>query len=144
MIWALLAIACVELVVTHLLVALWRPWVAVALSAVSLPGVIWLMLLARSLKRSPVLIEDDRLVMRVGTLKRIDIARANVRGLREGWDAGTFRRGDAVKLSLLAWPNVMVDLSEPVPGWRGPVRAVAHRLDEPERFTAAVERWLAG
>ena len=141
MVWAFIGIASIELVLTHLLVALWRPWVAVALSIVSLSGVVWLVRLVLSLRRLPVLIEGNRLVMRVGTLKRIDIARAQVAGLREQWDAQLFRGGGAVKLSLLAWPNVVVDLTEPVAGWRGPIRAVAHRLDDPAAFAAAVSAW---
>ena len=71
--WAFVGVACIKLLVTHLFLALWRPWVAAAVSLVSLSGVVWL-----------------------------------------------------------------------VAGWRGPVGAVAHRLDEPERFAAALERWLAG
>ena len=143
-VWAFVGIACVELAVTHFLVALWRPWVAAALSVVSLSGVGWLVALVRSFRRLPVLIEDERLVMRVGTLKRVDLSREQVRGLRANWDAQTFRGGEAVKLSLLAWPNVLVDLAEPVAGRRGPVRGVAHRLDDPARFTAALNAWLAG
>lgn len=143
MMWVFVGIASVELVVTHLLVALWKPWVAIALSLTSLAGVVWLVRLLFSLKRLPVLIEDDRLVMRVGTLKRIDVPRDRVAGLRAVWDAGTFKRGEAVKLSLIAWPNVVVDLTEPVPGWRRPVRGIGHRLDDPAAFTAALEEWLA-
>ena len=141
MMWAFVGIALIELVVDHLLVALWRPWVAVALSVVSLAGVVWLVRLVLSLKQLPVLIEGDRLVMRVGTLKRIDLARAQVAGLRPQWDAEAFRRGGVVKLSLLAWPNVVVDLTEPVAGWRGPVRAVAHRLDDSAAFAEALSVW---
>ena len=143
MVWAFLGIAMIELVVTHLLVALWRPWVAIGLSTLSLTGVIWLIRQLRAMPRLPVLIEDDRLVMRIGTLKRLDIPRAHVAGLRRHWDAQVFRGGEAVKLSLLAWPNVVIDLTQPVAGWRGPVRAVAHRLDEPAAFTAALELWRA-
>ena len=142
MMWVFLGIASVELVVTHLLVALWRPRVAVALSVVSLSGIVWLVRLLMSLKRLPVLIEDDRLVMRVGTLKRIDILRAQVAGLHTQWDARTFKRGSGIKLSLIAWPNVVVDTTRPVAG--GPVLAIGHRLDDPAGFTAALSQWLAG
>lgn len=143
MMWVFLGIASVELVVTHLLVALWRPWVALGLSLLSLSGIVWLVRLLRSFSRLPVLIEDDRLVMRIGVLKRLDIPRHTIAGRREHWDAALFKGGDAVKLSLMAWPNVVVDLAEPVAGWRGPVRAVGHRLDDPAAFVAAFNRWLA-
>ena len=85
MVWAFFGIASVELVVTHVLVALWRPGVAMALSLVSLTGIVWLVATVRSFKRLPVLIEDDRLVMRVGTLKRVDVARGDVLGSRADW-----------------------------------------------------------
>jgi hypothetical protein len=141
MMWAFVGIALVELVVTHLLVALWKPWVAVLLTLISASGVIWLVGVIRSFKR--LLIEGDRLILRVGTLKRVDLAREQVGGLREQWSAETFKQGGALKLSLLAYPNVMVELTEPIAGWRGQVHTIGHRLDDPTGFGVALGRWRA-
>jgi predicted O-methyltransferase YrrM len=133
--------ASVELVVVHLLVAMWRPDVALVLSLLSLASIGWLVRVIRSFRRLPVLIEHDRLVMRVGTLKRVDVSRAQVAGLRQSWDAATLKERGTVKLSLIAYPNVVVDLDPPVPDRRGLVRAVAHRLDDLAAFTVALDRW---
>ena len=47
-----------------------------------------------------------------------------------------------LNLSLLAYPNVLVVLAEPVAGRRGrPIRAIAHRLDDPSAFVEAVNRF---
>lgn len=142
MMWAFVAVAGVELVVTHLLVALWRPGVALVLSALTVPGVVWLIGVIRSFRRLPVVIEQDRVVMRTGTLMRVDVPRGQVAGLQEVWDSQTFKARGARKLSLLAYPNVVVALDPPVAGRRGPIRLVGHRLDDPGAFRTAIETWL--
>ena len=141
MMWVFVCVASVELVVVHLLVALWRPGVAMALSAVTLASVVWLMRVIASFRRLPVVIEADRLVMRVGTLRRVDVPRAQVTRLRDSWDAAALKQPGVVKLSLIAWPNVVVDIDPPLAGrWR--VTAVAHRLDDPAGFGDALATWL--
>lgn len=139
--WVFICLASVELVVTHLLVAMWRPGLALVLSVMSLSGLVWLIGVVRSFRRLPVLIEDDRLVMRVGKLWRVDVPRDQVAGLRGSWDATTLKERGTLKLSLLAYPNVVIDLDPPLHGRRGPLRRVAHRLDEPAAFALALERW---
>ncbi len=141
MMWVFVGLASIELIVVHLLVAMWRPWVALALSALSLLSILWLVSVIRSFKRLPVVIEDDRLVMRVGTLKRIDVPRDQVKGLRETWDAADLKARGVHKLSLIAYPNVVIDIDPPV-GRRGRVRAIGHRLDDPARFAPALSAWL--
>lgn len=140
--WVFVAIASVELVVTHLLVALWSPWTALALSAVTLTSVIWLIAVIRSFRRLPVLLDPDRLVMRVGTLRRVDVPRAQVAGLKESWDGESSKHRGVVKLSLIAYPNVVIDIDPPLPTRRGGVTAVAHRLDDPAAFRTALAAWL--
>lgn len=143
MLWAFVGIAGIELIVDHLLVAMWKPKVALSLSALTIPSVIWLIGVIRSCRRLPVLIEEDRLVLRVGTLKRVDVPRGQVVGLRETWDGSVFKARDALKLSLLAYPNVVVAIDPPVVGRRGPIRLIGHRLDDPAAFAAALTPWLA-
>lgn len=140
--WVFVGLASIELIVVHLLVAMWRPWVALTLSALSLLSILWLVSVICSFKRLPVVIENDRLVMRVGTLKRIDVPRDQVRGLREVWDAAQLKALGTLKLSLIAYPNVVIDI-DPPEGRRGRVRAIGHRLDDPARFAQALTAWLA-
>ena len=143
MMWVFVCVASVELVVVHLLVAMWRPGVALLLSALTLASVAWLVSVILSFRRLPVLIEADRLVLRVGTLKRFDVPRAQVGGLREQWDGAALKQPGVHKLSLIAWPNVVVAIDPPLPGRRAPIAAIAHRLDDPAAFGAALSRWLA-
>jgi hypothetical protein len=42
-----------------------------------------------------------------------------------------------MNLALIAYPNVVVDLVDPLPGRRG-IRAIAHRLDDPHGFADAL------
>lgn len=140
--WVFVGLASIELVVVHLLVAMWRPRVALALSALSLLSMLWLVSVIRSFKRLPVVIEQDRLVVRVGTLKRIDVPRGRVTGLRETWNAADLKARGVLKLSLIAYPNVVIDIDPPV-GRRGLIRAVSHRLDDPASFAQALSAWLA-
>jgi membrane protein YdbS with pleckstrin-like domain len=71
MMWILVAIATVETLVVHLLVALWRPWVAALLSVVSVATIFWLIGAIRSFKTLPVEISDGQLVWRVGRLRKV-------------------------------------------------------------------------
>ena len=142
MMWAFLAIALVELVVVHVLLALWSPWIAIGISVVSVTGLGWLILMLRSLKRMPVVVRDDVIVFRTGSLLCLCVARANVARLRPDWNAEALKAPDILKLSLLAYPNVVVELVDPVDVVRlGRVRrvtAIAHRLDDPAGFAAAL------
>lgn len=44
-----------------------------------------------------------------------------------------------LNLGLIAYPNVLVELAEPVRRRRRAIRAVAHRFDDPAAFIAALE-----
>lgn len=139
MMWVFVAIASVELVVVHFLVAMWRPWVALTLSVLSLAGILWLVAVIRSFRTLPVRIGDGRLVMRAGRLRSIETTLGNVAGLRGHWDAAALKERGILNLALIAYPNVVVDLREPIVTKRGSVRAIAHRLDDPHAFVAAIE-----
>lgn len=143
MMWAFLSVALVEAVVVHLLVALWHPWLAVALSVASLAAVVSIVRLIRSFDRLPVVIDDDALTMRVGTLRGVTTPLTNVSGCRDGWSAETLKARDVLKLSLLAYPNIVVDLCEPVVVGRRRVSALAHRIERPDVFRTELERRIA-
>jgi hypothetical protein len=140
MLWAFVAIALVELIVVHLLLAHWSHTAALILSALSLASILWLVSVIRSFRRLPVLITPDALVMRVGTLKGATVPLSQVAGLRESWDAELLRRRDVLNLALIAYPNVVVMLHGPLQMGRREVIASAHRLDDPLAFTAALPR----
>jgi hypothetical protein len=139
MMWVLVALSGIELLVVHFLLALWRPWVALVVSGLTLSGIVWLAGAVASFRRLPVLIEDQALVMRAGRLRAFRIPLGAVAGFREQWTAAELKARDVSNLALIAYPNIWVDLAEPVAGRRGPIRAVAHRLDDPAAFRTALE-----
>ncbi|QJU58829.1 hypothetical protein HL653_14580 [Sphingomonas sp. AP4-R1] len=139
MLWTLVAISLVEMATIHLLIALWRPWVGAILSLASVAVIVWLVRLIRSFRRLPVLVGEGHVLMRAGTLHRIDIPAARIAGLRSEWSAASLKDRSIARLSLLAYPNVIVELNAPIRGRRGRlIHAVAHRLDDPAAFSAAL------
>jgi len=136
-----LALAFIELAVVHFLVALWRPWVALLLSLFSLATIAWLIALIRSFKRLPVRIAGETLIMRAGTLHRVDIPLSDIAGLRTAWNAASLKQREVLNLAMIAYPNIVLDLRRPVRlGRRREIRAVAHRFDDPVAFARAIAR----
>ena len=141
MLWALVALSVAELLVVHLLVALlWSKAVAIALTVLTLATIAWLVAFIRSFGRFPVRVDGERLVMRVGFLSGIDVAKAEVAAVRRDFSGPETKAPGILNLALLAFPNVLVELRSPVPRGRRKrrVRAITHRLDDPAGFCAAV------
>lgn len=143
MMWAFLSIALVEAIVVHLLVAMWSLGFAVVLSVISLAAVVSLVRMIRSFRRLPIVLNGETLTMRCGTMRSITTPTVNISGLRESWSADALKGRRVLKLSLLAYPNVVVDLIEPVAFGRRVVETIAHRLDQPHEFTAELRKQLA-
>jgi len=140
MMWVFVALASIELVVVHVLVALWWPAFAVMLSLLTLAAILWLAWAIASFRTQPVRIAGEMLVLRVGQLRQVAIPLTNVAGLRTGWTGYDIKARGTLNLALIAWPNVLVELREPVRLGRRTVDAVAHRLDDPVAFAAALAR----
>ena len=138
MMWILVAIATVETLVVHLLVALWRPWVAALLSVLSVATIIWLVGAIRSFGTLPVEIADGQLVWRVGRLKSITVPLDRVRGLKTEWTAADIKRRNVLNCAMIAYPNTVVVLDAPVVAGRRSVSELAHRLDNPVDFATAL------
>ena len=143
LVWALVAVGVVELAVTHLLVALWHPAAAVLVSLLTLGGLLWLIRAMLMMKHRPVLLDRERLVMQVGTIRRVAIPLRDIAGLRPWIDSSAMKQRSVLNLALLAYPNLVVDLITPLPGRRG-VTTIAHRLDDPAAFAAAWKALGAG
>ncbi|WP_426258772.1 hypothetical protein [Sphingomonas sp. DC1600-2] len=140
MIGVLLGIAIVEMCVVHLVVGALFGWtVALVVGVLDLSLVIGLALLLRSFRRLPVTIADGVLTLRAGLLKSVVVPVGQIAGLRATWDAAALKQRGVVNLALVSWPSVVIDLDPPVPTRRGrQVRAVAHKLDDPAAFHAAI------
>lgn len=139
----LLGLAIVETAVLHILaMALWGWRVAIVLGVLDLSLVAALFGLLRAIRRHPVTLDETVLTMRVGKLKVVPIPLERIAGLRASWDAAALKRRGVANLALATWPNVVVDLAAPVRVGRREIVAVAHKLDEPERFTTALNDLL--
>jgi len=143
LVWALVAVGLVEMTVTHLLVALWSHTAALALSVLTLGGLVWLVRALLAMKHRPVLLDRERLILQVGTIHRVDIPLQAIAGLRPSIEHAAMKRRSVLNLALLAYPNLVVDLVAPLPGRRG-ITTIAHRLDDPAAFAAAWKALGAG
>ena len=141
MLWVFVALTSTELVVAHLLLSHWSRVTALVLSILTLGSIGWLIRAIASFRRLPVLLTPATLVMRVGRLKALTVPLADSAGPRGSWDGAAVKRRDLLNPALIAYPNVIVDLRARRPGRRA-VSAIAHRLDDPAAFTAALSRAL--
>lgn len=136
--WALVAVAAAELILTHLVLAHWTVVGAVLLSILSAGLIGWLVVGIASMRHLPVLVGDHELVMRAGRIKGARVPIAQIRGLRTDWRGDELKQRTVMNCALLSYPNVLVELTSPLRDRRGTL-ALAHRLDDPAGFAAALE-----
>jgi hypothetical protein len=137
MMWVFFGLACTELVVVHFLVALWDWRVALALSLVSVSGIVWLGMVIASFRQLPVIVGDHQVLMRAGRLRAVRIPLGEIAEIRMRWDPEEVKGRDVLNLALIAYPNVMLELRRPLAGRRA-IRRVAHRFDDPAAFHGAL------
>ena len=137
MLWVFLALAGIELVVGHLLLALLLGRIAaIVITLLTVASLVWFIGVIASMKRLPVTLDRQVLVLRIGTLRSVTVPVGDIADVRLHWEPGVLKQPGVLKLSLLAYPNVLIDLCRPI----GRTTAVAHRLDDPAGFAAAVRR----
>lgn len=142
MLWVFVTLSAIELLVVHFLISFWSPTAALILSLLTLASILWLVLLIRSMGRLPVVLDQRRLVMRVGKLRSVELELERIEGLRSDFDAAALQAPGVANLALIAWPNIWVELRQPIEQRGRKVRAVAHKLDEPRAFVAALNQRL--
>lgn len=142
MLGVLLGLATVETFVVHIVaMALWGWKVAAVLALLDLSVIVMLWRLLRSFRRHPVTLEGDRLVMRLGSRMAIPVELGDIAGLRDHWDSKAIKDRSVLNMALIAWPNIVIDLHRPVKVRRRRIiSAIAHRLDDPAAFHAAMAR----
>jgi hypothetical protein len=140
LLWVFIGLATIELLVVHLLISFWSGTMAAMLSLLSLATILWLVLLIRSMKRLPVIVASDRLVMRSGSLSSVEITGTNIAAVRTNFPGDALKSGSVQNLALLSYPNVLVEMRAPLPKRRRrAIAAVAHCLEDPIGFAAAAE-----
>jgi len=143
MLWVFAAFALIELSVVHLLLSHWSRAAAFALDLASGASLLALLALILSLRRRPVLLDADRLIVRLGWLLDAAVPLDEIAFAQSGYAPADYMPGSLLKANLLAQPNVLVllrrDLDLPGPlGRTRRVHAVALALDEPARFLLAL------
>lgn len=141
---ALMTLLVLEGLAVHFLVReLGDTRVALAISAVEVLALLWVVALRHQVKARPSVLYPDRLLIRSGLLWTAEIPRSGVTET-EVLPAGA-RGVTGRHLSPLERPNVRLRLSEPVVcrslwGWPVIAREVTFRVGEPER----IWRWARG
>lgn len=142
MMWVLIGLSGIELLVVHFLLAFWNRWVALVASVLTVATIVWLVALIRSMRQLPVLMDENRLVLRVGTLRQHDVDRATIAAVRTTWETRAEKAKIVSNLALIAYPNVMIDLRVPLivtrAGRQRQITTIAHRLDDLPGFLAAL------
>jgi hypothetical protein len=147
MIWAIFAIAVVELGVVHFVVSLWNSGLAAILSFASLAVAGWILVGIRSFRRLPVFLEGQTLRLRAGIFKHADVELTNIANMAIKWEDGAIKQRAVLNLALIAWPNILITLKTPVCSaprlLSRPVTGIAHKLDDPAAFLTAIDARLA-
>lgn len=139
MLWALSSLACMEMLATHLLVSLKWPAAAWPLTALTALSIVWLVRWIRSWPRLPHELRGDLLTLHMGSLRHYAVPIGQIAGVRSAISNDVLKVPGMANLVPIAFPNRIVDLTEPLAGRRA-VRHIAIRLDEP----AAFDRAMAG
>lgn len=135
-----LALALLETGVVHLLVAAWWGTIAaIVCASVDLSMVVTLIALLRSIGRRPVTLEGRRLTLHMGFLRRAELDVDDIAGFRERWSNADLKAPDMLNMALLAWPNIVFDLAAPIDHKGKAINAIAHSLDDPAGFRAAID-----
>lgn len=110
LIWTVVALSCVEAFITHILIARWNGVVALAITLLVELSVVYLLGIANSLHRLPILVEANALRLRMGVLidHRVELTDIESVEVIVGKD---HRPG--LRLSGLSSPNVQLILKRP-------------------------------
>ncbi|WP_438731420.1 hypothetical protein ACR9YC_06470 [Parasphingorhabdus sp. DH2-15] len=138
MLWVLLGLSLIELLVMHFLISFWSEIAAIILSVITFISIVWLVRFLLSLKKYPVLLTYDSVVMRIGNRQSYTVPIADIAKLRTEITADALKGKDVANLALLAHPNLMIDLKagrtrDGAVG-KHQIMKIAHRLDNIELF----------
>lgn len=139
----LLVLSLIELGVCHLLLGLWSPRAALIVSVLSAAGLVYLIALIKSFRFRPLLMTGEGVRVRTGLAVDQVIPLDAIATIETGFAGSDVNAPAALNAALFAWPNILIRLNRPMPVRRGPVSAVAFRLDDPEPFVRLL-KWRIG
>lgn len=145
LLWGLLGACVLELVAAHLLVRLFfgpvATWVVFAFSVM---GVVYVVGLMRALARLPLLVSDEGVRVRAGPLIDHWLPISQVAGADCVINCGDTKRPGFLKASLLAYPNVVVEIDPPLTlkrrGRTEEITAIGLHPDDAAGFVTAVRQ----
>jgi hypothetical protein len=137
MLWVFFSLAMIELMVAHLFVSLKWPILAWPLTVLTAVANIWLFRWIRSWARSPHELHPDYLRLHMGSLRHIDVPLAQIESVIPVLSAEQIKGRDTSNLVPIAFPNRLIELSEPLSNRRS-TRRIAIRLDDPVAFDEAI------
>lgn len=141
----LLVLSVIEVAVYHLLLGHWNRTAALVMFVLSDLGLVYLVGLIKSFRFRPVLLTPNGVRIRAGLLIDQPIRLSMIAGVETGFAGERVRDPATLNAALLAWPNIILRLNEPVRRRsllkrERSFRNVAFRLDNPEPFVRLL-RW---
>lgn len=136
MMWVLSALSLLELVAVHFLVAFKWPYIGWPLTILSAIGAVWILLWIRSFKARPHCLDDEALVLNLGSLKSVRIELANIARVSRAFEPGALDQKGIINLAGVAHPNRAIELIAPLTKGQ---RRVFFRVDQPEDFDRALQ-----
>jgi len=137
----ILALACVETIVLHIIaMAFWGWKVAIVIGLLDLSLVVMLYRMIRSFRLNPITIRDNIVIMRTGGRMGVPIVIDEIKDFRTTWSGDDLKARHVLNMALAAWPTVMFDLKTPIIRRGKSISAIAHCVDDPERFQLAVRQ----
>jgi hypothetical protein len=141
---ALMMVMSLELIGVHVALHIWiSPTIAGIVTVLSLYAALWLMGDYQALRLRPIVIESDRVRLRLGLRWEADLPFSKIRSVRP---AGPQAEYD-LKMVVLGEPKVIVDLTEKVRisgvyGLRRNASRILLAVDSPERFREIITETL--
>lgn len=139
---AFFGVAVVELFVVHLLASLWSAKLAWFLTAATLLALVQIASLIHGLVKWPTVLDEKRVTVRHGRSGRIVVPLHNIISTEDVAFSPEERGPHVFRTSILAHPNVVLRLRDPVRKGRRWVKVIAMRLDDPVAFHVALRARL--
>lgn len=134
----------------HFLLQQWSEALAWISVVFNIYGILYMIALNNSFRCLPILLKDDRLIVRLGFQSRLDIPLSNIESI--GQAKPVLFGEEAPKETFLAYlrvdtPQFEVRLKKPLPmkgayGMKKSISAVILRVDNPHEFAAELNRRL--
>lgn len=136
----LLILSAIEIAVYHLLVGHWSRVAALIMFVFSDLGFVYLVGLVKSFRFLPILLTPEGVRIRAGFLIDQLVPLEAIAAVETSFAGERVRDFATLNAALLAWPNIVLRLNQPVPrrsflDRKRTFSSIAFRLDDPEPFT---------